>query len=233
MTATATTDALLAMGIMPAQPPSSQEAQARRVVTARVLSATADVAVLRASEAVGKGFDAVMPRSEFYRDMHWEKGATYLLEQVGAMPRPVLSAVRDEFIELLLAGVSPEVRSGAVRVVAVAREPGTRAKIAVAATEPGIDPVAACIGRDANRVRFLGRALCGERVDVIAWNPDTETYLRNALAPASVSELRVSGDQATAFVPQHQMPAAVGNGGLNSSLAGRLVGINVTIAPVH
>lgn len=202
------------------------------VVTATVASATRDVALLRTSgTGVSAPVDAVMPVTEFYPNERWKAGDTYHLLQLGAGPRPVLSAVRDELLVALLDGISPEVRSGAVRVMGVARQPGVRAKVAVAATEPGVDPIAACVGKGANRVRLLGRLLHGERVDIIAWHPEPETYLRNALAPAAVSGVDIDGDRATAYAPPHLMSAAVGGGGLNSQLAGQLVGLIVTIAP--
>lgn len=219
------TDTLAALGLLPPAPPAS----ATRVVSARVISATSDVALLRVEAPGARSYDAIMPRTEFYPNKRWELNVSYTLEQLGAGPRPVLSAVRDEFIELLLAGVSPEVRAGQVRVVAVARECGNRTKLAVAATEPGVDAVASCVGRDANRVKYLRDALCGERVDVVAWHPDRETFLRNALAPAAVTELRFDGDNVTAVVPSHQMAAAVGGGGLNSRLAAQLAGVTVTV----
>lgn len=227
MTDLTATDTLAAMGLIPA-PPSPDA----RVVTATIASATTDVALLRVSPGVGRPYDAIMPRTEFYPNKRWEPAGVYTLEQLGSGPRPVLSAVRDEFIELLLQGISPEVRAGQVRVVALARECGIRTKLAVAATEAGVDAVASCVGRDANRVKYLREVLCGERVDVVAWHPDRETFLRNALAPAQVSELSFEGDMVTAVVPRHQMAAAVGGGGLNSALAGRLVGATVTVVPV-
>lgn len=203
-----------------------------RVVTATITSATADVALLRTTALDPHGpIDAVMPITEFYPNARWNVGDTYQLLQLGAAPRPVLSAVRDELLVALLDGVSPEVRSGAVRVMGVARQPGVRAKVAVAATEPDVDPIASCVGKGANRVRLLGELLNGERIDIVAWHADRDTYLRNALAPAAVTRVEIDGDRATAYAPAHLMSAAVGGGGLNSQLAGLLLGLTVTIAP--
>lgn len=200
-----------------------------RAVRATITAASPDVALLK---VIGPDpYEAVMPVTEFYPNHEWHTGETYILEQLGPPPRPLLSAIRPELIPLLLDGYAPEVRSGLVRIMGVARAAGVRTKLAVAATEVGVDPVAACIGRNANRVRAVGQLLCGERIDVIAWNPDLVTYLRNALAPAAVTDIVVKGDRAVAVAPVHQMSAAVGGGGLNASLAGQLVGLKVVVVP--
>jgi N utilization substance protein A len=196
-----------------------------KVVTATVTSATPDVATLRTAA----GVEAYLPVTEFYPNRRWAVGERYQLLQVHGGPRPQLSAVRPELITALLEGLSPEVRDGSVRVMAVARAAGVRAKVAVAATQEGVDAVAACVGRGANRVKALASLLAGERVDVIAWHADRETYLRNALAPAAVERVRFEGTKAIATAPAHMMSAAVGGSGLNSMLAGQLTGYTVVI----
>lgn len=202
-----------------------------KVVTATVVSASPDVALLRTLDlGDGTSFDAVMPVTEFYPNATWAVGKTYQLLQLGPGPRPVLSAVRPELLTALLTGVSPEIRSGTVRVMGVARQPGVRAKVAVAPTDANVDAIGSCVGKAANRVRLLGDILNGERVDIIAWHPERESYLRNALAPAAVTGIEIEGDRAVAYAPAHLMSAAVGGGGLNSQLAGQLLGLNVTIA---
>lgn len=217
--------ALASLGLID---PAEQNDFYPRVVTATVVAANSDIAQLKLAD----GTEALMPVTEWYPGRRWDVGQSYQLMQLDPGPLPVCSAVRPEFVELLLAGVSPEVRSGTVRVLGVAREAGRRTKIAVAATRPEVDPIAACVGRGANRSRdYLGGALLGEKVDVIAWHPDKAEFLRNALKPADVSDVTISGDKATAAAPAHQMSAAVGEKGLNSALAGRLVGLQVLIVP--
>ena len=200
-----------------------------RVVSARIVSATDDVA----SCLLGDGSSLMLPVSEFYPDRRWRVGDEFqaLLVSDGS-GRLSLSTARPELVELLFASVVPEIRRGLVRVMGVSRVPGVRAKVAVACTggDDRLDPVAACIGRRANRVRFVVDALLGERVDIVAWHADRSVFLANALAPAEVSHVAVSGSDAMAFVPSHQMPAAVGRGGLNSVLAGQLVGFMVTVS---
>lgn len=199
-----------------------------RVVTATVVSASSDVALMRLH---GTKTEAVLPATEWFPTRRWSVGDTYQLLQMDSSPRPLLSAVRSEIVEHHLSGVSPEVRSGSVRVMGIARQPGVRTKIAVAATEPGVDPIAACVGRSANRVRCISALLLGERIDVVAWHPDQADFLRSALAPASINRVEITDDEARAYAPGHQMSAAVGGSGLNSQLAGQLVGLRVTVIP--
>jgi N utilization substance protein A len=211
---------------------SIEDIFAPRVVTATVTSASADVAVLRTLGIEGSpSLEAVLPATEWYPTRRWELGATYQLLQIDKGPRPLLSAVRNELIEQLFAGVSPEVRSGAVRIMGIARNPGVRTKVAVAACENGVDPIAACVGRRASRVRLISSILLGERLDVVAWHPDQADFLRSALAPAAVSRIEIDGEEARAYAPAHQMSAAVGGAGQNSQLAGQLVGLRVTVVP--
>jgi N utilization substance protein A len=196
-----------------------------RVVTGEITATTGDVAVVTLRD----GTTAVLPSSEFYPNQPFVKGAIYQLLLLGVHPTPVVSAVRPELITALYAGITPELRTGLVRVMSVARSAGVRSKVAVAATQPGIDPVAALVGRDANRVKAMAALLAGERLDIIPFHPVAETYLANALAPAAVTRVVISGDTATAYAPAHQMSAAVGAAGLNSQLAGQLLGLTVRI----
>lgn len=175
---------------------------------------------------------ALLPASEWPAARPLRPGDTHTFLVLPG-PRPTVSATTPELVRALFAGVSPEVRTGRVRIMAVARAAGIRSKVAVAATVADLDPVAPLVGPRANRVRAVAAALGGERIDVVAWHPDRERYLVAALAPAAVT--RVVFDDAiglaTAFAPVHQMAAAVGAGGLNSALAGQLVGTKVVVEP--
>ena len=213
--------------------PDTEQAEAdTRVVTATVVAANADAALLKFTRD-GKSVTGVMPVTEFLPGRQWEIGDTLTALACDDSDRPLLSLARVELIEALLAGVSPEVRSGTVRVMGAARRPGQRTKVAVAATEAGVDPIAACVGRNHNRVDYLKKSLLGEQVDIIAWHPDRSLFLRNALQPASVSDVAIDDEARTAVAaaPGHQMSAAVGGGGLNSALAGQLLGVLVRIVP--
>jgi N utilization substance protein A len=137
--------------------------------------------------------------------------------------------VVDELIPLLLEGLCPEIRDGSVRVMDVTRQVGIRSKVAVAATREGVDPVGACLGRAANRIKALSAMLLGERVDVVSYHPDPQRYLLNALAVAPIS-VEVDEEQTVkVVVPRHQLSAAIGGGNLNVVLASRLVGRKVQV----
>jgi N utilization substance protein A len=204
-----------------------------RLVSATVVAANPDAALLTFHQD-GQQVTGVMPVTEFPAGRTWAVGQTVTaLVSDDNGGRPLLSLTHPDLVPALLESISPEVRSGAVRVMGVARRPGQRTKIAVAATEPGVDPIAACVGRGHNRVDYVKAALLGEQVDIIAWHPDRATYLRNCLQPASVNDVVINEEERTAVAtaPGHQMSAAVGGGGLNSALSGQLVGLMVRIIP--
>jgi len=195
-----------------------------RVVDARVVEASTDVAI-----CVVDGVRVPLPVTAFYPNRVWEVGACYLLAASDGAP-PAVSATADELIALLLDGLVPEVRDGRVRVMRVARHVGVRSKVAVAATEPGLDPIGAVLGRGANRVKALSALLLGERVDVVSYHQDPERFLLNALAVAPLKVERESApteggtpaETTVVTVPRHQLEAARGGGNLNVVLASRL-----------
>jgi N utilization substance protein A len=199
--------------------------QPSRLVTVKVIEASPDIAVCELPD----GRVARMPVTSFYPNRRWETGARYHLVAAESGSAVVLSATADELLPMLLDGLSPEVREGRVRVMGVARQVGVRSKIAVAATEPDVDPVGACLGRAANRVRALSAMLLGERVDVVAYHEDPQRYVVNALA---VSPVSVTVDETAGFVvsvPSHQLAAARGGGNLNVVLASRLCGQRIDL----
>lgn len=189
-----------------------------------------DIAVAVTSD----GDEIVMPVTEYLPTRTWIEGERILAVRSERAGRPQLSVTSPELVTLLLEGLVPEVRDGVVRVMSVARAPGVRTKVAVATTSGDVDPVTAIVGRAAGRVKALSKMLGGERIDVIAWHSDQMTYARNALAPAQVGELRFTDEERNeveAVAPRHQMAAAVGEKGLNSSLAGQLCGLTITVVP--
>lgn len=223
-------DMLNALGI---DLPEAAEGFEPRIVTGTIDSVGPDAALVK-FYAGGRMRTGVLPVTEALRGRGWEAGAVHTLLQCDPLIpgiRPVLSAVRPGFVEAVLTGVAPEVRDGRVRVMGVARRPGARTKVAVATTVAGLDPVGACVGRRHNRVDAIRAALGGEQVDIVAWHPDPHMFLANALQPAQVDRVVIdpATKTATAHAQPHQMAAAVGGGGLNSLLAGRLVGVQVRI----
>lgn len=193
-------------------------------------ASTFTIATLGAEFATGTladGTEALAPVSELPRRAM--PGASVPVTVVSQGTPPVVSGAQADLVASLFYGVSAELRSGLIRVVAVARRPGERTKIAVAATRPGVDAVASLLGRSANRVKYVGAVLGGERIEVIAYHDDLATFVANALAPAKATRVEINEDGVYAHVDLHQRSAAIGGGGLNSALAGELVGQPITI----
>ena len=137
-----------------------------------------------------------------------------------------------DVLRRLLEQEVPELASGQVTVRAMAREPGRRSKVAVEATQPGIDPVGACIGPRGVRIRAVVSELGEEQVQVIGWSADPATYVANSLQPASVKHVELDEDQHTAHVvvPANQLSLAIGRSGENARLAARLTRWRIDIA---
>jgi N utilization substance protein A len=175
------------------------------------------------------GRQAVLPQSEAPSTLKLTPGSSFPVVFMVDSDRPVCTASTPDLVAALYAGIAPEVRTGAVRIMNVSRLPGVRSKVAVAATQDGLDPVAALVGRDANRVSYVARLLGGERIDVVPFNDDLTVFAKNAMAPAVVESVEFQDGKAIVFVLPHQMPAAVGGSGLNSHLAGELIGFPVEV----
>ena len=216
---TTTPDALFDVLSLSDAPPSVRTATATLVAVGR------DVATVELQD----GAQMILPVTEWWPERTWSVGERALGVVLGDGVRQSFSVVRPELVTALIDGIVPEVRDGVVRVMGVARAPGLRTTVAVAATVEGVDAVAVMVGRGANRVKALASLLDGERIDVVAWSADPLTYARNALAPAQVVTVEAHGDELRASAPRHQMAAAVGESGLNSSLAGQLCGHPITI----
>lgn len=204
------------------------------LVTATVDSYNPDATILTFQHK-NKRIHGVLPITEQPVNARWHKGGTHTLALLAppTSPMPRLSAIHPTVITQSLGALVPEIYAGDVRVMRIARRAGQRTKVAVAATQPGIDPVSVTVGRRSNRVLALREILGGEQVDIVAWHPDPETFIRNALQPAEIGELTfdAGGRSVAAQTPSHQMSAAVGSGGLNSALAGRLTDFKIRIVP--
>jgi transcription termination/antitermination protein NusA len=125
----------------------------------------------------------------------------------------------------------PEIHAGTVDIKAIAREPGSRSKIAVATRQEGIDPVGACIGVRRVRIQNIVNELGGEKVDIIVWQADPGAYVASALSPATVSgvEVREAEKKVVVTVPANQLSLAIGKEGQNARLASRLTGWRIDI----
>jgi N utilization substance protein A len=146
-------------------------------------------------------------------------------------PQIFLSRARPEFMSKLFAQEVPEIYDGVVEIKSVARDPGSRAKIAVISKDSSIDPVGACVGMRGSRVQAVVNELQGEKVDIIQWNPDAASFIVNALAPAEVSKVVLDEDsnRIEVVVPEAQLSLAIGRRGQNVRLASQLTGWDIDI----
>jgi N utilization substance protein A len=160
-----------------------------------------------------------------------------LLSEVKDSPRGpqiILSRTHRNFLRRLLENEVPEIYHGIVEIRSIAREPGERAKVAVYATQQGIDPVGACVGIRGVRIQAIVRELHDEKIDVIEWNADPALYIAKALSPARVlgvylNEKTTGGKTATVVVPEDQLSLAIGRDGQNARLAAKLTGWRIDI----
>ena len=142
-----------------------------------------------------------------------------------------LSRVRPEFMEHLFAQEVPEIYDGIIEIRAVARDPGSRAKIAVISNDSTIDPVGACVGLRGSRVQAVVNELQGEKIDIIPWSADPATFIVNALAPAEVGKVILDEEarRIEVVVPQDQLSLAIGRRGQNVRLASQITGWDIDI----
>jgi N utilization substance protein A len=146
-------------------------------------------------------------------------------------PQIILSRTDPDFMSKLFTQEVPEIYDGVIEVRAVARDPGSRAKIAVISNDGSIDPVGACVGMRGSRVQAVVGELQGEKVDIIPWSPDAAAFIVNALAPAEVSKVVLDEDsqRIEVVVPDEQLSLAIGRRGQNVRLASQLTGWDIDI----
>ncbi len=149
-------------------------------------------------------------------------------------PQIVLSRTHRDFLRRLLENEVPEIYHGVVEIRSIAREPGERAKVAVSATQSGIDPVGACVGLRGVRIQAIVRELHDEKIDVIEWNQDPAVFISKAISPAKASgvylnERSASGKTATVVVPEDHLSLAIGRDGQNARLAAKLTNWRIDI----
>ncbi|MGY6663007.1 MAG: transcription termination factor NusA [Glycocaulis sp.] len=146
-------------------------------------------------------------------------------------PQIFLSRAHPDFMAALFAQEVPEVYEGIIEIPRVARDPGSRAKIAVISNDSSIDPVGACVGMRGSRVQAVVNELAGEKIDIIPWNPDPATFIVNALQPAEVAKvvLDEESQRIEVVVPDDQLSLAIGRRGQNVRLASQLTGWSIDI----
>jgi N utilization substance protein A len=146
-------------------------------------------------------------------------------------PQIILSRAHRNFLRRLLENEVPEIYHGIVEIRAISREPGQRAKVAVSATQPNVDPVGACVGIRGVRIQAIVKELHDEKIDIIEWNPDPVLYISKAISPAKVSGVYLDETEktATVVVMEDQLSLAIGRDGQNARLAAKLTGWRIDI----
>ena len=181
--------------------------------------------------------ESVLTRSGQSRGEQWNQGerVRVVIDDVSKEskgPQVVVSRTSPELLKRLFEMEVPEIYDGTVVIKSAVREPGERAKIAVASTERDVDPVGACVGMKGSRVQAIIRELRGEKIDIIEWSDEPSVFAANALSPAKVNQVRITDiehRQMEVIVNEDQLSLAIGKRGQNVRLATKLVGWNIDI----
>jgi N utilization substance protein A len=187
------------------------------------------VADLGRGEAIVRR-DELLPR-EVFRNGDRVRAYVYDVRREPRGPQIFLSRTHPQFMAKLFAQEVPEIYDGIVEIKAVARDPGSRAKIAVISRDSSVDPVGACVGMRGSRVQAVVNELQGEKIDIIPWSPDVATFVVNALAPAEVVKVVIdeTRERIEVVVPDAQLSLAIGRRGQNVRLASQLTGWDIDI----
>src|SRR5215216_1015238 len=174
--------------------------------------------------------DELLPRESF-RQGERVRAYIYDVREETRGPQIFLSRTHPQFMAKLFAQEVPEIYDGIIEIKAVARDPGSRAKIAVISRDSSVDPVGACVGMRGSRVQAVVQELQGEKIDIIPWSQDQATFVVNALAPAEVSKVVMDEDSGRieVVVPDDQLSLAIGRRGQNVRLASQLTGWDIDI----
>ena len=216
---------------------SSKEHEILTGTILRVEPASGDMTI-----RIGTGSDktdALLSGSEQVRTEHYKEGdliRVYVVEVRRSTrgPQVIVSRTHPGLVKRLFELNVPEIESGLVEIKSIAREPGSRTKIAVCATEENIDPVGACVGPRGGRVGAVVEELRGEKMDIVIWSEEPEKFISSALSPADVVSVTLLPGMAKAcrvIVPDDQLSLAIGKEGQNARLAARLTGYKIDIKP--
>ena len=174
--------------------------------------------------------DEMIPGEVLHDDDHIK---VYILEvrDTTKGPRILVSRTHPGLVKRLFESEVAEVRDGTVEIKSIAREAGSRTKIAVMSNDPDVDPVGACVGLNGSRVGAVVSELRGEKIDIVNWDENPAIFIENALSPAKVIAVLADPDDKTALVvvPDYQLSLAIGKEGQNARLAARLTGFKIDI----
>ena len=180
--------------------------------------------------------DAILNESEQVRTEHFrptERIKVYILEVKNTPkgPRILVSRTHPELVKRLFESEVTEIKDGTVEIMSIAREAGSRTKLAVRSNNPNVDAVGACVGINGVRVNSIVDELCGEKIDIVNWDENPGNLIQNALSPAKIVAVFADPDEKTAkvVVPDYQLSLAIGKEGQNARLAARLTGYKIDI----
>ncbi len=178
--------------------------------------------------------DVILNKSEMLPGEVYERGDRIKLYVVGVKPTPkgfkvIVSRTHPELVKRLFEQEVTEVADGTVEIKSIAREAGSRTKIAVWSNDENVDAVGACVGLNGSRVNAIVDDLKGEKIDIIEWNEDPAVYIKHALSPSKVIAVNVTAEKANVVVPDDQLSLAIGKEGQNACLAARLTGYKIDI----
>ncbi len=180
--------------------------------------------------------DALLSRSEQVPTEHFrsnERVKVYIIEvkNTNKGPRILVSRTHPELVKKLFESEVAEIADGTVEIKSIAREPGSRTKMAVWSNNPNVDPVGACVGMNGSRVNSIVDELKGEKIDIVCWDDNPGVLIQNALSPAKIVAVFADPDEKTAkvVVPDYQLSLAIGKEGQNARLAARLTGYKIDI----
>lgn len=184
---------------------------------------------------IGKASGVLFPEEQIPGERFFigQRLRVYILkvEKTSKGANIVLSRAYPKLVSRLFAIEVPEISAGVVQIKSIAREPGSRTKIAVYSEEEGVDPVGSCVGQKGSRVQTVINELGGEKIDIIEWDEDMSKYIANALSPAKVLDVETSDKTriALAIVPENQLSLAIGQKGQNVRLAAKLTGWKIDV----
>ena len=183
-----------------------------------------------------EGNELILPKGEmiprdFYKKGDTLKAIVLRVEMNNALPKIILSRTAPIFLERLFELEVPEILDGLITIKKVVREPGERAKVAVESYDDRIDPVGACVGMKGSRIHGIVRELRNENIDVINYTTNTQLFITRALNPAKVSSINIdeTTKRVAVYLPSDQVSLAIGKGGFNIKLAGKLAGYEIDV----
>ena len=184
----------------------------------------------------GVGNELILPKSEQIPKDRYRKGdniraVVHRVEMINGTPKIILSRTSPVFLERLFELEVPEIDDNVIAIRKIVREPGERAKVAVESFDDRIDPVGACVGMKGSRIHNIVRELENENIDVINYTENMELYIARALSPAKITSMKIDENdrRISVFLKPDQVSLAIGKGGQNIKLAGRLIGKEIDV----